>query len=80
MNQETIANEICNFIKENLVAQGVAIEPGTLLSSIGLDSFSTIEIVLFIERNYGVALPDEALSAENIASPQSIAACTLQYA
>ena len=80
MTQETVAKEICNFIKENLVAETVEIKPDSSLSAIGLDSFSTIEIVLFIERKFDVGLPDEALTPENIESPNAIAACTLQYA
>jgi len=80
MTQETIANEICTFIKENLVAEGIEIKSDSSLSQIGLDSFSTIEIVLFIERKFDVGLPDEALTPENIDSPNSIAACTLKHA
>ena len=76
---EIMGKEICQFVTENLIAEGVEIKPQTSLSAIGLDSFSIIEIVLFIERKYGIALPDEALSAENIESVYTLANCALNY-
>ena len=79
MNTSEIANGICNFVKENLVAAGVEIKPETSLTTLGLDSFSIIEIVLFLERKFKIALPDEALTPENIASPNAMAVCAMSY-
>lgn len=79
MTTTTVSAEICQFIQNNLVAEGVTIEGNTALAKIGLDSFSIIEIVLFIERKYGVQLPDEALVPENIASPDAFAKCVLKF-
>lgn len=79
MNTSEIAKEICKFVKENLVAAGIEIKPETSLTALGLDSFSIIEIVLFLERKFGIELPDEALTPENIASPNAMAACAVSY-
>lgn len=79
MDQNTICESLCGFIKENLVADGVSVEGDTSLTQLGLDSFSIIEIVLFIERQYGLSLPDEALSQDNIQSASTLARCVQQY-
>jgi acyl carrier protein len=79
IDQDTICQKLCEFIQANLVAPGVGVNPGTSLTQLGLDSFSIIEIVLFIERQYGLTLPDVALSKENIESPQAFAACVHHY-
>ncbi|MEZ4947955.1 MAG: acyl carrier protein [Saprospiraceae bacterium] len=75
----TIAEGIAGFIKKSLVAEGIEVNTDTPFAKLGLDSFSLIEIVLFIERNYGVGLPDEALSQENIYSAETMASCVQQY-
>jgi len=63
----------------NLVAENVGIEPNTVLSDIGLDSFSTIEMVLFLERKFGIELPDEVLTPDNIASVSALTACAISF-
>jgi acyl carrier protein len=70
---QSIADSLCAFIRSNLVAEGVEVTPDKPLVQMGLDSFSLIEIVLFVERQYGLQLPDEALSQENIYSSQTLA-------
>lgn len=67
--------EICAFIRENLLAEGVIIEPDTILSNIGIDSYSIIEIILFIERKYGTVIPESMLIPENFKSVNAIADC-----
>lgn len=76
---DSIRTALCGFIRENLVAPGVGVQPETPLDVLGLDSFSIIEIVLFIERNYQLSLPDEALNKENLYSAASIAECVRLY-
>jgi acyl carrier protein len=74
-----ISLELCKFITENLVALNVKVEPEMPLEKLGLDSFSIIEIILFIERKYGLTLPDHELTKENIYSPDSLAKCVVKY-
>jgi len=74
-----ISQNLCKFISENLVAPGVIVEAESPLELLGLDSFSIIEIILFIERRYGLTLPDMELTKENIYSPSSLANCIFKY-
>ena len=73
-----IAENLCAFIRKNLVADGVEVKHTTPLLRLGLDSFSLIEIVLFVERQYGLELPDEALNQENIYSSETLASYIYQ--
>ena len=75
----TITAALCKFISTELVAPGVTVTSTTSLEQLGIDSFSIIEIILFIERQYGVTLPDEALTKENIYSVETIVTCVLKY-
>lgn len=76
---DSISTALCQFVRENLVAPGVDIQPGTPLDALGLDSFSLIEIILFIERKYQLSLPDEALTKENLHTAAALAACVQVY-
>jgi len=79
-NINVLCAEICSFISENLLAENVEINPDTVLSHLGIDSYSIIEILLFIERKYGVVIPEYRLTPENFKSVKSIADCALQIA
>ena len=73
-----ISEELCRFIQGNILASGVDIQHDTILTNIGIDSFSVIEIILFIERRFGVILPDEYLIPENLKTVEALARCTHQ--
>jgi len=45
---------------------------------VGIDSFSTVEIILFIERKFGVAIPDEKLIPDNFKTLNALAAIVLE--
>lgn len=68
-----IAESLCDFIRKNLVAEGVEVKHNTPLIGLGLDSFSMIEIILFVERQYGLELSDDAFNQENIYSSETLA-------
>ena len=69
---DEIATRLCSFLRDNVMAPNVMVEPDTGLSEIGVDSFSLMEMVLFIERYYGLVLPPESLTPENIASVNAL--------
>lgn len=79
MDVKELEKEVIVFVKENLVAASVNLEPETVLATVGLDSFSMIEIVLFLERKFSIELPDEALTPDNIKSVQALCACAMDY-
>ena len=51
----------------------MTIDADTDLKSAGIDSFSTVEILLFIERKYGTAIPDDKLIPENFRTLRTLA-------
>jgi acyl carrier protein len=76
---EAEKKELCKFISENILAGEISVEPETILSDIGVDSFSIIEIILFIERKFGVSIPHESLTPENFVSVNALVECMNQY-
>ncbi len=76
---EEIASQLCVFLRDNILASQIEVTSDTELSEIGVDSFSLMELVLFIERQFALELPAEALTPENIASVGKLSAyCVVQ--
>lgn len=78
MEPEIIITEIKKYIEKNILAAGVQIAADTDLKQVGIDSFSTVEIILFIERKFGVAIPDEKLIPDNFKTLNALAATVLE--
>jgi acyl carrier protein len=76
---DKIALELCGYLKSNIVDKNITIEPDAAFAKIGIDSLSTIELVLFVERKFNVVLPEEELIPENFKSARALAICTLRY-
>ncbi len=79
LSAEEIASQLCVFLRDNVLAPQIEVTSDTALSEIGVDSFSLMELVLFIERQFALELPAEALTPENIASVGTLSAyCVAQ--
>jgi acyl carrier protein len=72
MKVESIETDIITFLVNNIVAKNTVITATTVLRDIGIDSFSIVEIILFIERKYGVVIPDDQLIPENFRTIQAL--------
>ncbi len=72
MKVEIIETDIITFLVNNIVAPNTVITATTVLRDIGIDSFSIVEIILFIERKYGVVIPDDKLIPENFRTIQAL--------
>jgi len=79
MELTSIKSEIVTFLKNNILAEGIQISSNTILRDIGIDSYSIVEIVLFIERQYGFVVPDSYLKPENFESVDSISTIVHNY-
>ena len=70
--EKTIA-ELKGFICDNILSNDVEIGADTVLKDIGVDSFSIVEIVLFIERRFGKLIPDHLMVPETFATLKNLA-------
>jgi acyl carrier protein len=74
MDTNTIIAEIKKYIETNILDSDISIDADTVLPDAGIDSFSIVEIILFIERKYGVAITDDKLVPENFRTLTALAA------
>ena len=74
METNEIIAGIKKYIESNILASEIKIDAGTDLQKAGIDSFSIVEIILFIERQYGVTITDDKLIPENFKTLDALAA------
>lgn len=74
MDLIAIENSLIKFLKDNILDENLSLSADQDLNEIGIDSYSIVEIVLFIERKFGFVLPDNDLKPENFKNIHSIAA------
>lgn len=73
MNEREIERQLIEYLQQTL-ARGQTVAPDTpLLASGMLDSMALTHVVAFIERSFGVSVPDDALVAANFRTPALVA-------
>jgi acyl carrier protein len=78
MDIEEVEKSLIKFLENNILGDEVAIDAKSSLAEIGVDSYSIVEILLFIERKYGFVIPDDYLKPENFNTVNSIAKTVMQ--
>ncbi len=71
----TIRHELIEFLRNNIIAEGIEFDHRRKLSSLGIDSLSLVEILLFVERRFGVRIPDSHLTRSNLQTVSALADC-----
>ena len=78
MDPDIIIEELKKYIETNILSAEVRINADSNLQQAGIDSFSTVEIILFIERRFGVMIPDEKLVPENFRTLKALSLVVLE--
>jgi acyl carrier protein len=73
MEIKEVETNIIHFLAVNILSENVSFDAQSTLSDLGIDSFSIVEIILFIERKYGAIVPDSLLVPENFTTIHAIA-------
>jgi acyl carrier protein len=77
---KTIAAQLCQFARENLVADGAELNEHSSLADAGIDSFALVELLLHCERAFGIRVPESHLTRHNLVSMATLAACIFELA
>ena len=79
MQKEQLQKEVLLFLSNQLNIPIEGISATAELKNMGIDSFQIIEMVLFIERKFGIAIPDHAYTPGNLRSVDAIVNCAMEY-
>jgi acyl carrier protein len=73
MDADAIAAALTAFVNTNIMARGRPIQPHDDFTAAGVDSMGLLKVLLFIEAEFGLWMPDEDLVEENVMSPRAMA-------
>lgn len=66
-------NEIRDWLKQNVTGSSELSDDYELIENGVLTSLQTVELVMFMEQEFGVTVEDEELNEENFATVRDIA-------
>ncbi len=79
INREDIVKKLQVFLKQSTGNELSEISGSSSLKEAGIDSFRTIELILYLENRFGLLFPEESYTAENLKSIDTIIDCVLKH-
>jgi acyl carrier protein len=73
-----IQEELSAYLYRRFLASDVEIQPTDKFADIGVDSMTVVELVMFIEEEFGIVIPADQLTGDNLATLESLTACAIQ--
>ena len=71
--RDTLEQQLVSLISERLLETRPGFGPDSDLYENGLDSMAIMQLLVLVEEEYGVSIPERALTRKNFASVRQIA-------
>jgi acyl carrier protein len=75
----SVAAAIVRFINAEIMASAHPIAADDALAAAGVDSMALLKVLVFLEREFGVWIPDEDLTDDVITSARTLAAYVCRH-
>ena len=69
----TLEQQLVVLLRERLLETAAPLDADTDLYSVGLDSMAIMQLLILVEEEYGVSLPEVALTRENFSTARQLA-------
>jgi acyl carrier protein len=73
-----IDEQLLQYIRQSVVERHVPVDSDTSFTTVGIDSMGIIELVLFIERKFNIAIPEQEMIPANFKSVRTLAECAIR--
>lgn len=77
-NQQQIIDQVAAYLSKRFLAPNVRINKSDSFADVGIDSMTVVELVMFIEEEFDIAIPADQLTADNLKSLETLARCAEQ--
>lgn len=77
-NQQDIIKSISEYLKKRFLASNVTLNSADKFADFGIDSMTVVELVMYIEEEFGIVIPADQLTGENLSSLDSLSKCAIQ--
>ncbi len=79
MNEPTdVLAKLVEFLRGGMFAAQVQVDENTDLIASGFDSMSLVSLLVFIEKTYGIWIPQSEINEENLKNPRALAAVVVR--
>jgi len=78
VDKTSLQEKISSYLYKRFLAKGVQLKPSTPFAELGIDSMTVVELVMFIEEEFGIVIPADQLTSVNLKSLQSLVACAME--
>ena len=73
-----IADALLDHANGKIMDPTISLTKTDKLMSVGIDSHNLIEMIIFLERQFGIKIPDHDLTIGNLNSIESLANCAFE--
>lgn len=73
-----IESALSAYLRKRFLAKDAKLESDTAFAELGIDSMTVVELVMFIEEEFGITIPADQLTGDNLRSLQSLTDCAIQ--
>lgn len=78
MNQIEIQNELLAFLRSGIFSAQTDLNGETDLVANGFDSLSLVALLQFIEKTYGLWIPESEITEATLQNPRTVAALVVR--
>jgi acyl carrier protein len=71
----SLTDALKEYLIQNVLDDDVEMDNDTDLGDLGVDSFALVELVLYVEREFGIVLPPSDMTADTMRSIGSLSRC-----
>ena len=77
VSKEDISNRVSDYLKNRFLAREVDFDPTQRFADFGIDSMTVVELVMFIEEEFGIVIPADQLTGDNLISLEALTSCAV---
>lgn len=77
VSKDKIETQVSAYLSKRFLAKGVKLEVATSFADFGIDSMTVVELVMFIEEEFGIVIPADQLTSDNLKSLESLVNCAV---
>jgi len=77
VSRDDIAAKVSAYLSKRFLAKGVKLETDKPFADFGIDSMTVVELVMFIEEEFGIVIPADELTGDNLKSLDSLVNCAV---
>ena len=77
VSRDTIEAQVSDYLTKRFLAKGVKLEASMAFAELGIDSMTVVELVMYIEEEFGIEIPADQLTGDNLKSLESLVNCAI---